>query len=166
MLKIRRPLGRLIFNMGIAIPSKTVFLIETAPWSIFSSCLYITYMVGPRRCGCLIAWLCYQLMARLSGGTVAPPWPDPCAYVRECTWPICAWIYVFIDAYIFNCLITRTCNFSFWYYYLILNINPISDEKIIYMCLPGVYTILPVFYCFYYKFLLFVCIHALSEMTK
>ena len=33
MLKIRRPLGRLIFNMGIVIPGKTVFLIETAPWS-------------------------------------------------------------------------------------------------------------------------------------
>ena len=33
MLKIRRSLGRLIFNMGIAIPGKTVFLIETAPWS-------------------------------------------------------------------------------------------------------------------------------------
>ena len=32
MLKIRRPLGRYIFNMGIAIPGKTVFLIETAPW--------------------------------------------------------------------------------------------------------------------------------------
>ena len=32
MLKIRRPLGRLIFNMGIAIPGKTVFLFETAPW--------------------------------------------------------------------------------------------------------------------------------------
>ena len=32
MLKIRRPLGRLIFNMGIAIPGKTVFLIETTPW--------------------------------------------------------------------------------------------------------------------------------------
>ena len=31
MLKIRRPLGRLIFNMWIAIPGKTVFLIETAP---------------------------------------------------------------------------------------------------------------------------------------
>ena len=31
MLKIRQPLGRLIFNMGIAIPGKTVFLIETAP---------------------------------------------------------------------------------------------------------------------------------------
>ena len=32
MLKIRRPLGRPIFNMGIAIPGKTVFLIETPPW--------------------------------------------------------------------------------------------------------------------------------------
>ena len=36
MLKIRRPLGRLIFNMGIAIPGKTVFLIETAPCSLKS----------------------------------------------------------------------------------------------------------------------------------
>ena len=36
MLKIRRPLGRLIFNMGIAIPGKTVFLIETAPWVCFN----------------------------------------------------------------------------------------------------------------------------------
>ena len=36
MLKIRRPVGRLIFNMGIAIPSKTVFLIETAPWLLVS----------------------------------------------------------------------------------------------------------------------------------
>ena len=35
MLKIRRPLGRLIFNMGIAIPGKTVFLIETAPCVCF-----------------------------------------------------------------------------------------------------------------------------------
>ena len=31
ILKIRRPLGRLIFNMGIVTPGKTVFLIETAP---------------------------------------------------------------------------------------------------------------------------------------
>ena len=39
MLKIRRPLGRLIFNMGIAIPGKTVFLIETAPWRQIKRCL-------------------------------------------------------------------------------------------------------------------------------
>ena len=31
MLKIRRPTGRLIFNMGIPIPGKTVFYIETRP---------------------------------------------------------------------------------------------------------------------------------------
>ena len=41
MLKIRRPLGRLIFNMGIAIPGKTVFLIETAPW-FFTNKLKLT----------------------------------------------------------------------------------------------------------------------------
>ena len=47
MLKIRRPLGRLIFNMGIAIPGKTVFLIETAPrlrhnndMNYYRSCIY------------------------------------------------------------------------------------------------------------------------------
>ena len=39
MLKIRRPLGRLIFNMGIAIPGKTVFRIETAPWFVYSTSL-------------------------------------------------------------------------------------------------------------------------------
>ena len=36
MLKIRRPLGRLIFNMGNAIPGKTVFLIETASCTFLS----------------------------------------------------------------------------------------------------------------------------------
>ena len=39
MLKIRRPLGRLIFNMGIAIPGKTVFLIETAPSTLAMNAL-------------------------------------------------------------------------------------------------------------------------------
>ena len=47
MLKIRRPLGRLIFNMGIAIPGKTVFLIETAPWllhyvGVLGNILYVS----------------------------------------------------------------------------------------------------------------------------
>ena len=35
MLKIRRPTGRLIFNMGIPIPGKTVFYIETGPWYLY-----------------------------------------------------------------------------------------------------------------------------------
>ena len=33
MLKIRRPLGRLIFNMGIAIPGKTVYYRGLSTWS-------------------------------------------------------------------------------------------------------------------------------------
>ena len=44
MLKIRRSLGRLIFNMGIAIPGKTVFLIETAPWKILWYALNVLYI--------------------------------------------------------------------------------------------------------------------------
>ena len=47
MLKIRRPLGRLIFNMGIAIPGKTVFLIETAPWVYWNQTqlIVLSYLV-------------------------------------------------------------------------------------------------------------------------
>ena len=45
MLKIRRPLGRLIFNMGIAIPGKTVFLIETAPWLPVKSSKLFTFIL-------------------------------------------------------------------------------------------------------------------------
>ena len=48
MLKIRRPLGRLIFNMGIAIPGKTVFLIETAP--SIASHKFLWYHWGRRYC--------------------------------------------------------------------------------------------------------------------
>ena len=50
MLKIRRPLGRLIFNMGIAIPGKTVFLIETAPRAqSFPIADIKMYSTGPRK---------------------------------------------------------------------------------------------------------------------
>ena len=44
MLKIRRPLGRLIFNMGIAIPGKTVFLIETAPYKPIQMQQVLTFL--------------------------------------------------------------------------------------------------------------------------
>ena len=74
MLKIRRPLGRLIFNMGIAIPGKTVFLIETAPWTkfwtrfqifrccnipsivLFSTATYRESIVCRRQCQMLFSW--------------------------------------------------------------------------------------------------------------
>ena len=53
MLKIRRPLGRLIFNMGIAIPGKTVFLIETAPWWL---------LMGPLSCYLIWSQVLWFLM--------------------------------------------------------------------------------------------------------
>ena len=49
MLKIRRPLGRLIFNMGIAIPGKTVFLIETAPRFLLLIHILISFSFNPLR---------------------------------------------------------------------------------------------------------------------
>ena len=58
MLKIRRPLGRLIFNMGIAIPGKTVFLIETAPRS------------------------CWRKLTNI--GTWLVAWPMPSHYLNQC----------------------------------------------------------------------------------
>ena len=59
MLKIRRPLGRLIFNMGIAIPGKTVFLIETAPWQGYLLYIRIIYRLSAgetQQKGCTSHW--------------------------------------------------------------------------------------------------------------
>ena len=56
MLKIRRPLGRLIFNMGIAIPGKTVFLIETAPWPLGRCGNFILKVLFPNPFPELISW--------------------------------------------------------------------------------------------------------------
>ena len=60
MLKIRRPLGRLIFNMGIAIPGKTVFLIETAPWACILTDLLQTDLVKKGTRLCIIDIIIYQ----------------------------------------------------------------------------------------------------------
>ena len=71
MLKIRRPLGRLIFNMGIAIPGKTVFLIETAPWLVTP---ILGLHVYPTLCGSLPGYsLCCERWAVCGWGRV-PGW--------------------------------------------------------------------------------------------
>ena len=45
MLKIRRPTDRLIFNMGIPIPGKTVFYIETGPRQLCTSLTFCNSFV-------------------------------------------------------------------------------------------------------------------------
>ena len=57
MLKIRRPLGRLIFNMGIAIPGKTVFLIETAPRRLTGTYSFLQYTKNGQM---IVFYLSYQ----------------------------------------------------------------------------------------------------------
>ena len=62
----------------------------------------------------------YQLMAKPGGGTAAPPWPDPCAYVR---------MYVYVPE--FTCL--SMCmhliyylisqRYAFWFLILLFDIE-------------------------------------------
>ena len=33
------------------------------------------------RCGCLVTWFCYQMIAKPGNKTAAPSWPDPCIIV-------------------------------------------------------------------------------------
>ena len=61
MLKIRRPLGRLIFNMGIAIPGKTVFLIETAPWKIWENLVRLLTTNKTKHKSCACSWWRHQM---------------------------------------------------------------------------------------------------------
>ena len=37
--------------------------------------------VSPQRCGCLVTWFCYQLIAKSGNTRATPLWPDP--YVFE-----------------------------------------------------------------------------------
>ena len=70
MLKIRRPTGRLIFNMGIPIPGKTVFYIETGP-SLFRLWPHTRHPI-PRPCGRRSMYGSLEKIYReISGGTVS-----------------------------------------------------------------------------------------------
>ena len=69
MLKIRRPLGRLIFNMGIAIPGKTVFLIETAPWSREPNCIVIEWSHNLYQDYPITNWECQPIEGHVSDPT-------------------------------------------------------------------------------------------------
>ena len=37
--------------------------------------------VRSRRCGCLVTWFCYHLIAKPGNKTAAPSWPDPYVHV-------------------------------------------------------------------------------------
>ena len=111
MLKIRRPLGRLIFNMGIAIHGKTVFLIETAP------CRGVSGSVTSRPCG---IWGCRLTTYLVAGGPFSLIYAQMIWSVNLVLWRIvsfpllCACILVMyiihIDTFICKVVNTRKDN--------------------------------------------------------
>ena len=102
MLKIRRPLGRLIFNMGIAIPGKTVFLIETAPWFPVSQCSVINWWYLLSKVHILLfncnhvirRHPCVYAIATTMHSLVLEPWLDldnsMLSFLKQC-WNIVNW---------------------------------------------------------------------------
>ena len=56
---------------------------KTCNWETDVMCatLVLYIWVGSRNCGCLVAWFCYQLMARPGSKTVAVPWPDSYVFI-------------------------------------------------------------------------------------
>ena len=42
--------------------------------------------MGPEawRCGCLVAWFCYEMIAKPSNKTALPPWPDSMHMIQYC----------------------------------------------------------------------------------
>ena len=95
MLKIRRPLGRLIFNMGIAIPGKTVFLIETAPWTYYSQ-YHCFWWGGTRASAAFIPWtqftlICCMAMPALGGSITLVLWSKYLWRTRSISWLLMPW---------------------------------------------------------------------------
>ena len=52
---------------------------KTYNWEtdVICTTLVLYMWVGSRNCGCLVAWFCYQFMAKPGSRTAAVPWPDP-----------------------------------------------------------------------------------------
>ena len=52
---------------------------KTYNWEtdVICATLFLYMLVGSRNCGCLVAWLCYQFMAKPGSRTAAVPWPEP-----------------------------------------------------------------------------------------
>ena len=50
--------------------------------------------IRSRRCGCLVTWFCYQLIAKPGNKTTAPSWPDPYSAIFV-TWHFMNWPWMY-----------------------------------------------------------------------
>ena len=102
MLKIRRPLGRLIFNMGIAIPGKTVFLIETAP-SLMS------------QDWCVITFVCKQPRILRADSRFAPSQWETALLCND----VSHWLSASLESALMLCFEAVACGIGPYWYHLI-----------------------------------------------
>ena len=63
----RRPISKEVWSITSTSPR--------GQWVESGPCIW----VRSRRCGCLVTWFCYQLIAKPGNMTAAPSWPDPYA---------------------------------------------------------------------------------------
>ena len=50
---------------------------KTETWGTDTQTNTQSIFVRSWRCGCLVTWFCYQLIAKPGNNTVTPPWPGP-----------------------------------------------------------------------------------------
>ena len=65
------------------IKAKQIVCIFWGGFFLFVLFLYIALIfiwVRSRRCGCLVTWFCYQMIAKPGNKTAAPSWPDPSVF--------------------------------------------------------------------------------------
>ena len=61
---------------GLAIIRICAIVMTTDIWK----CVYTSHRmlwVSSRRCGCVVTWFCYQLIAKPGNKTAVPSWPNP-----------------------------------------------------------------------------------------
>ena len=79
-----------LFNVTLSVKSKTHVLLcciechallECTKWITTTEFSMFGIWVRSRRCGCLVTWFCYHMIAKPGNKTATPSWPDP--YIGE-----------------------------------------------------------------------------------
>ena len=68
---------------------------KTCNWEtdVICATLVLYMWVGSRNCGCLVAWFCYQFMAKPGSRTAAVPWTDPYVFIVYMTHRLSVYIW-------------------------------------------------------------------------
>ena len=61
-------------------------LVEQSSGKFELKCTWVRW----RRCGCLVTWFCYQLIAKPGNKTATPSWPDPYIVIQQNEYEIVA----------------------------------------------------------------------------